>query len=355
MPVATGRAPQMNSTTHEGRLVASKYRIARFIAAGSMGQVYEAVHVGIGKHVALKVMPHELTSSKELRARFRREMRAAGMLESEYIVQVFDAGQDTELGLYLVTEFLVGEDLEARLAREQRLDASTAAAIGYQVARGLAKAHSAGVIHRDLKPGNIFLAERDGGARVAKILDFGVSKRRTPDDMVVDADEEFATAMGITLGTPQYMSPEQAQGRPDLDSRADVWSLAATLYEALSGQSPYEGDSPVEVMMRVVHEDPRPLAVVAPWVPAALCEVVHAGLSRDRAERTPDAATFAEALADAARVTPAPVTIPCPPPDAEPFELEPPSSAGSRVQFFRRDAIRDPAACTPLSPWKWPT
>ncbi len=224
------------------------------------------------------------------------------------------------------------------------------------MARGLAKAHTAGVIHRDLKPGNIFLAERDGGARVAKILDFGVSKRRTPDDMVVvDGDEEFATAMGITLGTPQYMSPEQAQGRPDLDSRADVWSLAATLYEALSGQSPYEGGSPAEVMMRVVREDPRPLAVVAPWVPAALCEVVDAGLSRDRDERTPDAATFAEALAVAARVTPAPVTIPCPPPVVEPFEIEPPSSAGSRVQFFRREAIRDPAACTPLSPWKWPT
>jgi serine/threonine protein kinase len=341
---------------HEGRLVASKYRIARLIAAGSMGEVYEAVHVGIGKHVALKVMPHELTSSRELTARFRREVRAAGMLESEYIVQVFDAGQDAELGLYLVTEFLVGEDLEVRLARERHLDAATAAAIGYQVARGLAKAHAAGVIHRDLKPGNIFLAERDGGARIAKILDFGVSKRRTVDDVMVDADEEeFTTAVGVTLGTPEYMSPEQAEGLPDLDNRADVWSLAATLYHALSGQPPYEGDSPVSVMMRIVSEDARPLAVVAPWVPAALCGVVNAGLSRDRDERTPDAASFAEALAAAvpeARwspsgrqrilpgyAPPAAATIPSPPPDAEPFESGPPSSAGSRVQFFRRDGV----------------
>jgi len=340
---------------HEGRLVASKYRIARLIGAGSMGKVYEAVHVGIGKHVALKAMPHELTSSRELTARFRREVRAAGMLESEYIVQVFDAGQDAELGLYLVTELLVGEDLEVRLAREQRLDAPKAAAIGYQVARGLAKAHAAGVIHRDLKPGNIFLAERDGGARVAKILDFGVSKRRTLDDVVVDADEEFTTAAGVTLGTPDYMSPEQAQGLADLDSRADVWSLAATLYEALSGQPPYEGDSPVDVMTRIVREDARPLAVVAPWVPAELCEVVHAGLSRDRDERTPDAASFAEALAGTipearwppsgrhrilpAHVPPVAATIPSPPPYAEQFDDGPPSSAGSRVQFFRRDAI----------------
>ena len=337
---------------HEGRLVASKYRIARLIAAGSMGEVYEAVHIGIGKRVALKAMPYELTSSAELTARFRREVRAAGMLESDYIVQVFDAGRDGELGLYLVTEFLVGEDLETRLARERRLDAPTAAAIGYQVARGLAKAHAAGVIHRDLKPGNIFLAERDGGARVAKILDFGVSKRKTPDDVVVDGDEEYATAVGVTLGTPDYMSPEQAQGLRDLDGRADVWSLAATLYEALSGHTPYDGDSPFEVMVRIVSEDPRPLAVVAPRVPSALCEVVNAGLSRDRDERTPDAATFADALAVAvpearwspsskhrilpARVPPAIATIPSPPPD---FDDAPPSSAGSRVQFFRRDAL----------------
>jgi serine/threonine-protein kinase len=317
---------------HEGRLVAGKYRIARFLAAGSMGEVYEAVHVGIGKHVALKVMPPALTSSRELTARFRREIRAAGMLESEYIVQVFDAGRDAELGLYLVTEFLVGEDLEARLARERRLDAPTAVAIGYQVARGLAKAHTAGVIHRDLKPGNIFLAERDGDARVAKILDFGVSKRRTLDDVLVDAGEEYITAVGITLGTPEYMSPEQAHGLRDLDSRSDVWSLAATLYEALSGRPPYQGDSPVEVMMRIVSEDARPLAVIAPWVPAALCDVVHAGLSRDRDERTPDAATFAEALAAAIRSRPR---------DAEPSDVEPPSSAGSRVQFFRRHAIAE--------------
>lgn len=347
---------------HEGRLVAGKYRIAQLVAAGSMGEIYEAVHVGIGKHVALKAMPHELTSTEELVARFRREVRAAGMLESEYIVQVFDAGQDDELGLYYVTELLVGEDLEARLERERRLDASTVAAVGYEVARGLAKAHAAGVIHRDLKPSNVFLAERDGGARVAKILDFGVSKHRTFDDVPAETDEGFATAAGVTLGTPQYMSPEQAQGLPDLDGRADVWSLAATLYEALCGKPPFEGSSPLDVMMRIIHEDARPLAVVAPWVPAALRDVVHAALARDRQERTPDAASFAEALAlampgarwslrDEHRSLPprthaiAATTIPAPPPSAPPsrgsarFEEEPPSSGGSRVQFFRRHAL----------------
>jgi serine/threonine-protein kinase len=342
----------------EGRLVAGKYRIARLVAAGSMGEVYEAQHVGIGKRVALKVLPRELASCEEMTARFRREVRAAGMLESEYIVQVFDAGRDDELGLYLVTELLVGEDLETRLARERTLDATTAAAIGYQVARGLAKAHAAGVIHRDLKPGNVFLAERDDGAEIAKIVDFGVSK-------TLDA-EACLTAVGITLGTPDYMSPEQAQGLPDIDGRSDVWSLAATLYEALCGHPPHgAGGSAFAVMNRIVQEDAPRLSCAAPSVPMALCDVIHAGLTRDRNRRTHDAVAFARELAravpearwslsgmHAAYVQPngpvlpalgdaGPPTIPAPPPAlgdlvADLPEDPPPSSAGP-VQFFRRD------------------
>ena len=330
---------------HEGRLVAGKYRIAQHIAAGSMGEVYDAVHVGIGRHVALKAMPRALVSSAELRARFKREVRTAGMLESEYIVQVLDAGVDDELGPYLVTELLVGEDLEARLARERRLDVPAAAAIGYEVARGLAKAHATGVIHRDLKPSNIFLADRDGGATVAKILDFGVSKRRSIDDVAAEPEEEddYATAAGVTLGTPDYMSPEQAQGRQDLDGRSDVWSLAATLYEALSGKPPHSGGSPFVVMTRIVHEDARPLGAVAPWVPSALCKVVQRGLARYRDERTPDAASFAEAIALAVPDALWALRMPSPP-KAEPCEEAPPSSANARVQFFRRGAMGRPVA-----------
>jgi serine/threonine-protein kinase len=352
---------------HEGRLVAEKYRITQLIATGSMGEVYEALHVGIGKRVALKAMPRELARSEELTARFRREVRAAGMLESEYIVQVFDAGRDDVIGLYFVSELLVGEDLEMRLAREVRLDAATVAVIGYEVARGLAKAHAAGVVHRDLKPGNIFLAERDGDVRITKILDFGVSKRRTLDEVLADGDVDgdgVNTAAGVTLGTPDYMSPEQAQGRPDLDGRSDIWSLGATLYEALCGHPPHEGGrSPVEVMMRIVGQDAPPLSTVAPWVPPALSAAVDAALVRDREKRTPDAATFArvlqlavpgarESVSGVRVVVPASVasagqTIPAPPPAVDcadlPIEraeradsIPPPSSRGERVEFFRR-------------------
>jgi serine/threonine-protein kinase len=337
-----------------GRFVADKYRIERLVATGSMGEIYEALHVGLGKRVALKLMPRAFASSGEMTARFRREARAAGMLESDYIVQVFDAGRDHELGLYLVTELLVGEDLELRLARERLLDATTAAAIGYQVARGLSKAHAAGVIHRDLKPGNVYLAERDDGAEVAKILDFGVSKRMLRE--AIADGEECLTAVGVTLGTPDYMSPEQAQGLPDLDGRSDVWSLGVTIYEALCGHTPHvSGATAVEIMNRIVQEDVPPLSSVAPWVPAPLCAVVHSALQRDRSKRMQDAASFAHALqlaVPAARwslsgahpvqpVTqraPPPTTIPSPPADADVAEDAPPVSSGDRVQFFTRDA-----------------
>ncbi len=342
---------------HEGRIVAGKYRILRLVAKGSMGEVYEAVHVWIGKRVALKAMAHELASSEELRARFRREASAAGMLESDYIAQVCDAGNDDDLGLYLVTELLVGEDLEVRLAREKRLDPSATAAIGYEVARGLACAHAVGVVHRDLKPGNVFLARRDDDdATIAKIVDFGVSKRLTLADLPVEGDAECNTAAGVTLGTPEYMSPEQVQGLPDLDGRSDVWSLGATLYEALCGHTPHAGGSAIDIMTRVLRHDAQPLSSAAPWVPAALCEVVHAALQRDP-DRRPDAATFAQCIALAvpeARVSrsgvhpvapvplvpSSPPTLPAPPPDFRgEFDDEPPSSAG-RVEFFRRSDLR---------------
>jgi serine/threonine-protein kinase len=347
---------------HAGRLVAGKYRIERLVASGSMGEVYEAHHVGIGKRVALKLMPPVFASSAERIARFRREARAAGMLESDYIVQVFDAGCDTELGLYLVTELLVGEDLRDRLGRVRRLDPATVAGIGYEVARGLSRAHAAGVIHRDLKPENVFLAERDDGVQVAKILDFGISKRMIDgsggDDCGYDDEGDCVTDVGITLGTPEYMSPEQAMGLPDLDGRSDVWSLAATLYEALCGHPPHPGGgSPVDVMFRTVNRDVPPLSTVAPWVPQELSATLDAALQRDRDCRTPDAATLARALDLAmpearwslSGVHPvfsaaalAPPTMRSPPPvGCDAYEEAPPSSGGS-VQFFQRDGRGTP-------------
>ena len=159
-----------------GERVAGKYELKRVLGTGAMGAVYEGVHVDIGKRLAIKLIHPEFCESLEVVARFRREARAASAVESEYIVQIYDFGRDDRLGLYMVIEYLEGEDLEARLARERWISEKDTATIGLQVARGLAKAHAAGIVHRDLKPANVFLTERDDGSILAKILDFGISK-----------------------------------------------------------------------------------------------------------------------------------------------------------------------------------
>ena len=279
-----------------GSTLAGKYKIKRLLGVGSMGAVYEGTHVEIGKRVAIKLMNPEFADSPDIAQRFRREARAASAVDSDYILQVFDAGKDDELGLYMVTELLVGEDLETRLVREGRMESSLAVLIAYQASRGLAKAHGAGVIHRDLKPANLFLTTRDDESLLTKVLDFGISKLLQDENPSGRTDVSLTMA-GMALGTPQYMSPEQAQAEPDIDARTDVWSLATVLYEMLAGVPAFhDRGSFFDVMMSIVREPVTPLLSVAPWVPPALAEVVHAAMVKDRALRIPDAATFGRRL-----------------------------------------------------------
>jgi serine/threonine-protein kinase len=282
-----------------GELVAGKYELRRLLGAGSMGAVYEGVHVDLGKRLAIKLIRPEFCESAEVVARFRREARAASAVESDYIVQIYDFGRDEALGLYMVIEYLEGEDLETRLAREKWVEVREAASIGLQVARGLARAHAAGIIHRDLKPANIFVTRRDDGSVLAKILDFGISKL-DPGTSGSDGAEPTLTAVGVTLGTPQYMSPEQCDGKLALDGRTDVWALCAVLYEMLAGEPAVEDTGGhVATMARVVREDLKPLGPRAPWVPAKLARVVDEGLARRRENRIPDATTVAGRLLEA--------------------------------------------------------
>jgi len=159
-----------------GATIAGKYRLRRRIGIGGMGTVYEAEHVELGKRVAIKIIDADGAMSAELVLRFKREARTASAVESENIVQVFDVGFDPEAGLFMVMEYLVGEDLEHRLRREGKLDVATAVHVAHQTARALAKAHASRVVHRDLKPANIFLTSTEDGALRVKVLDFGISK-----------------------------------------------------------------------------------------------------------------------------------------------------------------------------------
>ncbi len=305
MDVSTSEREQMSeSNALIGTMIAGKYRIHRLLGSGGMGAVYAGEHLEIGKRVAIKVINQAHASSVEVAARFRREARAASAVESASIVHVFDVGQDPVAGLYMVMEYLDGEDLATRLAREKKLSAEDVVAIGFQSCRALAKAHAAGVIHRDLKPANIYLTTREDDSLLVKILDFGISKLLNdvapsvrPDELgPATAEKGALTRMGAAIGTPQYMSPEQAQGL-ELDQRSDVWSMGAVLYEALSGAPLYDELGTYEqTIIRIVMTPARPLGVVAPWVPRTLAEVVDAALVHDVAKRIPDCATFARRL-----------------------------------------------------------
>jgi eukaryotic-like serine/threonine-protein kinase len=286
------------STDLVGERVADKYELKRLLGSGSMGAVYEGVHVDLGKRLAIKLIHPEFGGSSEALARFRREARAASAVESDYIGQIYDFGRDEVLGLYMVIEYLEGEDLETRLLRERWIGELETATIGLQLARGLAKAHAAGIIHRDLKPANVFLTRRDDGSTLAKILDFGISKFE-PEKGKPFA-EPTLTVFGTTLGTPQYMSPEPCEGRVDLDARTDVWSLCAVLYEMVAGEpAAGEGGGHIATMQRIVRQNVLPLALRANWVKLELAQTIDAGLVRDRSKRIPDAATLASRLLEA--------------------------------------------------------
>jgi serine/threonine-protein kinase len=283
-----------------GQTLAGKYQVKRLIGQGGMGAVYEGSNVEIGKRVAIKTIDQGHAMSQELATRLKREARAAAAVESSHIVQVFDVGEDPKCGVFMVMEFLQGEDLASRLAREGRLDAATATLIGVQVGRALTKAHAAGIVHRDLKPGNVFLCEREEGGLLVKVVDFGISKLLR-DDVV--GEQRNLTRMGTALGTPQYMSPEQASGNQEVDQRTDVWALGCLLFEMLAGKPPYDDAGSYELtIVRILTTRPPPLLGVAPWVSPALAAIVDRALGYEWAARTPDVVTIVRQLSEAANL-----------------------------------------------------
>jgi len=286
-----------------GATLAGKYRVKRAIGAGGMGAVYEGEHIEIGKRVAIKVMGSRFAAHPEMAERFRREARAASAVESDHIVQVFDVGQDADAGLYMVMEYLVGEDLQHRLeSLGGPLPVADALDVGLQAARALAKAHAAGVVHRDLKPANLFLTTREDGTTHLKILDFGISKLMR-DEPKTEEGPKGLTREGSVIGTPQYMSPEQAKGIA-VDHATDIWSLGAVLYEALAGVGAYQEKESYELtIIQIVTTSAAPLSEIAPWVPAEVADVVHNALQHAKGMRLPDMGTFASQLKEAARIT----------------------------------------------------
>ncbi len=279
----------------DGEIIAEKYELLRPIGRGGMGVVYEARNLATLRRCAVKVLRNrQLAADDEVVKRFLREARAGGVIESEHVVPVFDSGIDRSGRVYLVMERLEGEDLRDVLKRVGMLSSSVAAKIALQTAIGLAKAHALGIIHRDVKPANIFLSQSVEGELKVKILDFGVAKLRTE---IIDDSANTLTVTGSLLGTPPYMSPEQVRRASAIDQSADVWSLGIVLWECLTGCLPW---GPVvgmgELIAAILTNEIRNLQDVAPWVDPNLSLIVMRALSRDPAARYLDAAELSSAL-----------------------------------------------------------
>ena len=279
-----------------GQCLAGRYRIEKKVGRGGMGVVYEARHERLDKRVAIKVVRQkdDEEGREETLARFEREAKSAAGLNHEHVVNVIDYGYNDDGAAFMVMELLDGQSLDQLLWREGPLESGRAVAIARQVAKGLVAAHRAGIIHRDLKSGNVFLQERDGRDHV-KLLDFGISKLVLPSEQ-----DTKLTSTGMVVGTPNYMSPEQAKGQTNLDHRVDIYSLGIILFEMLTGEVPFTGKNFLEVAYKHVSEDPPPPSAVRPSqkVPPELDALVKKCLAKKPEDRFQSAEEFIEALPD---------------------------------------------------------
>jgi eukaryotic-like serine/threonine-protein kinase len=280
----TSTLPELGAHVGEG----GKYRVVRKLGEGGMGAVFEAEQALTGKRVALKWMQPGGGAGGELAARFLQEAKAAARVHHPNVVDVYDFGRAGDAA-YLVMEYLEGETLGAALARGG-LSYGQVIALLLPVLRATASAHKQGVVHRDIKPDNIFLALHEGGIE-PKLLDFGISKVAARD-----GSQSSLTRTGTTMGTPRYMSFEQLAGEKDIDGRADVYAFGVILYEVLTGRPPFEAETFSALVVKMATSAPAPVASLRGDVPPALADVVRWAMERDRDARCPSIEALIGAL-----------------------------------------------------------
>jgi len=279
-----------------GTLVSGKYQLERYIAEGGMGVIALARHVDLDEPVALKFLRPELVSadpSGSLAGRFVREARATIKIRSEHVPRIFDVATLDDGVPFIVMELLVGEDLEQRLERYGPLSIAFVVDLILQSLEALAAAHALGMVHRDYKPANLFLAQRLDGTACVKVLDFGIAK--LADQNGAGANHAL-TGTNAVMGSPRYMSPEQMRSSRDVDGRCDVWAVGTTLYELLTGTSPFDGESLTQVCAAILQDEPEAMAKRRPEVPPGLEAVVRRCLAKRPADRYADVADLAQAL-----------------------------------------------------------
>ena len=319
-------------------LLGDRYRLDRRIAIGGMGEVWRAEDIVLSRTVAVKVLKSELTQERTFLERFRTEARTTASLQANGIANVFDYGEvasgDDIPVAYLVMEYVDGEPLSAQLARDGRLPAARVLEIIRQAALALAEAHRVGMVHRDVKPGNLLVRRSDGAV---KITDFGIARA---------ADAVPLTQNGMVVGTAQYFSPEQAEGRV-VGPPSDVYSLGVVAYECLAGRLPFLADSPVTVAMMQIRDVPPALP---PDVPGPVQALVMRILAKDPRQRFADGAELAEAVraVQEGRPIPPPRPFPTPPPPPQPGPAQPvPTQPGLAQPGLAQPGLAHPGPSQP--------
>ncbi len=268
-----------------------RYLVEKLLGTGGFGAVYLAKHRRTQAQVALKVLKPALMADAQVLERFLREATTAASVGSEHLVRVVDAEVTADNIAFIAMEYLEGDDLKTIVKREGRLHPSRAVELTSQVLRGLCAAHDKGIVHRDVKPANVFITRRRDTHgqqhELAKVLDFGISKV---------AGAAVLTAQGVTMGTPSYMAWEQFTDSREVDARTDLYAVAAMLHELLLGAVPYDAPHVLALMNKLRIGDRKPLRDLAPWLPVPLCALVEKGLEKRRERRWSSAREFLAAL-----------------------------------------------------------
>ena len=280
-----------------GDVLEGKYEVQRVLGRGAMGLVYEAYHRNLKRSLAVKTLRAEFAGQTDLISRFQQEARAASSIGHPGIVQIFDAGCTQDGAHFIVMEKLEGQNLEEFLLENPIVPIEVAGRLMLEALSGLGAAHRQGIVHRDIKPGNIFLQRKNDGRENVKLLDFGISKLIAGSDPLI-AGGASSTQFGAVIGTPLYMSPEQARGQ-EVDKRSDLWSVGCVLYEMLTGQTPFEGEHPALIIASILAGTFAPAESIRPTLPPKLRAVLNKALSHDVDQRFQNAEDFSASLSDA--------------------------------------------------------